>query len=40
VLDGELGTHGVIIRATDALNNIASARGDVAPQPLPASSRR
>lgn len=40
VLDGELGTHGVIIRATDALNNIASARGEVAPQPLPASSRR
>jgi hypothetical protein len=39
-LDGELGTHGVIIRATDALNNIASARGDVAPQPAPASSRR
>ena len=40
VLNGDLGTHGVIIRATDALNNIASARGDVAPQPLPASSRR
>ena len=40
VLNGDLGTHGVIIRATDALNNIASARGDLAPQPLPASSRR
>jgi hypothetical protein len=40
VLNGDPGTHGVIIRATDALNNIASARGDVAPQPLPASSRR
>jgi hypothetical protein len=39
VLDGELGTHGVIIRATDALNNMASARGD-APPPQPASSRR
>ena len=38
-LDGEPGTHGVIIRATDALNNIASARGDVLP-PAPASSRR
>ena len=39
VLDGEPGTHGVIIRATDALNNVASARGDVAATP-PASSRR
>jgi sugar lactone lactonase YvrE len=39
-LDGEPGTHGVIIRATDTLNNIASARGDVLPQPAPASSRR
>jgi hypothetical protein len=38
VLDGEPGTHGVIIRATDALNNMASARGDVPPQP--ASNRR
>jgi hypothetical protein len=25
-----LGSHGVIIRATDALNNMSSARGDVA----------
>jgi sugar lactone lactonase YvrE len=40
VLDGEPGTHGVIIRATDALNNIASARGDVQPQPAPVSGRR
>ncbi len=42
VLDGEPGAHGVIIRAADALNNIASARGDVAspPPPPPASSRR
>src|SRR5712691_2475902 len=39
VLDGEPGTHGVIIRATDALNNVASARGDVTTPP-PASSRR
>ena len=29
VLEGDLGTHGVIIRATDALNNVASARGDI-----------
>ena len=29
VLDGEPGARGVIIRATDALNNVASARGDV-----------
>ena len=38
VLEGDLGTHGVIIRATDALNNVASARGDVvtaAPAPAP-----
>ena len=33
VLDGEPGTRGVIIRATDALNNIASARGDVLTPP-------
>jgi len=29
VLDGDTGSHGVIIRASDALNNVASARGDV-----------
>jgi WD40 repeat protein len=41
VLDGEPGTHGVIIRATDALNNVASARGDVAATPpAPAASKR
>jgi hypothetical protein len=42
VLDGEPGTRGVIIRATDALSNMASARGDVPPQPQPppASGRR
>jgi hypothetical protein len=39
VLDGEPGTRGVIIRATDALNNIASARGDI-PTPPAASGRR
>ena len=33
VLDGEPGTRGVIIRATDALSNVASARGDVATLP-------
>ena len=36
VLDGEPATHGVILRAFDALNNIASARGEAPP----ASSRR
>jgi len=41
VLDGEPGTRGVIIRATDALNNIASARGDVlTPPPAPAPPKR
>ena len=40
VLEGEPGTRGVIIRATDALNNIASARGDVlTPPPAPAPPR-
>ena len=29
VLDGDTGSHGVIIRASDSLNNVASARGDV-----------
>ena len=41
VLEGEPGTRGVIIRATDALNNIASARGDIlTPQPTAGSGRR
>jgi hypothetical protein len=42
VLEGDLGSHGVIIRATDALNNMTSARGDVAATttPAPASSGR
>ena len=42
VLEGELGTHGVIIRATDALNNVASTRGDIVtptPSTTPARSR-
>jgi hypothetical protein len=39
VLDGEPGTRGVIIRATDALNNIASARGDVVTTPSTTATR-
>jgi hypothetical protein len=31
VLDGDAGTRGVVIRATDALNNISSARGETPP---------
>ena len=31
VLDGDAGTRGVVIRATDALNNVASARGEGPP---------
>ena len=31
VLEGEAAARGVIIRATDALNNVASARGEAAP---------
>ena len=38
VLQGDLGSHGVIIRATDALNNMSSARGDVAVTTTPAPS--
>jgi len=33
-----MGSHGVIIRATDALNNMSSARGDVAVTTSPASN--
>ena len=41
MLDGEPGTRGVIIRATDALNNVASARGDIlTPAPAPAPPKR
>ena len=38
VLEGDLGSHGVIIRATDALNNMSSARGDVTVTAAPATS--
>jgi len=38
VLEGDLGSHGVIIRATDALNNMSSARGDVTVTAAPAAS--
>ena len=41
ILDGDRGSHGVIIRAMDTLNNVASARGDVVtPAPATASGRR
>jgi hypothetical protein len=36
VLDGEAAARGVILRATDALNNVSSARGEAPP----ASGRR
>jgi sugar lactone lactonase YvrE len=39
VLDGDAGARGVILRATDALNNVASTRGE-APAPEPGSGRR
>jgi hypothetical protein len=39
VLDGDAGARGVILRATDALNNVSSARGE-APTPDPGSGRR
>jgi hypothetical protein len=38
-LEGEAGARGVILRATDALNNVASTRGE-APAPEPGSGRR
>jgi hypothetical protein len=38
VLEGDAGPRGVIVRATDALNNVASA--DVAPPPASASGGR
>jgi hypothetical protein len=31
VLDGDAGSRGVVIRATDALNNVSSARGEASP---------
>jgi hypothetical protein len=39
VLDGDAGARGVILRATDALNNVSSTRGE-APAPEPGSGRR
>ena len=39
VLDGDAGARGVILRATDALNNVASARGE-AQTPEAGSGRR
>jgi sugar lactone lactonase YvrE len=41
-LEGEIGTRGVIVRASDALNNIASASADVptSAAPKPSSGRR
>ena len=39
VLDGDAGARGVILRASDALNNVSSTRGE-APAPEPASGRR
>jgi hypothetical protein len=38
VLEGDVAARGVIIRATDALNNVTSARGEV-PSPV-APARR
>ena len=38
-LDGDAGARGVILRASDALNNVSSTRGD-APPAEPASGRR
>ncbi|HEY5616630.1 MAG TPA: hypothetical protein VIK60_01720, partial [Vicinamibacterales bacterium] len=33
ILEGEAAARAVIIRATDALNNVTSARGEAAPVP-------
>ena len=35
VLEGEAAARGVIVRAADALNNVASARGEAPPTPTP-----
>ena len=41
MLEGDTVTRGVIIRATDALNNVASARGDIlTPAPASAAPKR
>ena len=39
VLEGEAAARGVIVRVADALNNVASARGE-APTPSAGSGRR
>ena len=38
VLEGEAAARGVIVRAADALNNVASARGEAPPAPAPAAA--
>ena len=40
VLEGEAAARGVIVRAADALNNVASARGEAPPAAAPPSGRR
>jgi hypothetical protein len=40
VLEGEAAARGVILRAADALNNVASARGEAPPPTAPAGSGR
>ena len=40
VLEGEAAARGVIVRAADALNNVASARGEAPPAPSAPSGRR
>ena len=40
VLEGDAAARGVIIRATDALNNVTSARGEAPATPPPATGRR
>ena len=37
VLEGEAAARGVIVRAADALNNVASARGEAPTAPAPAA---
>ena len=40
VLEGEAAARGVIVRAADALNNVASARGEAPATPAAPSGRR
>ena len=40
VLEGEAAARGVILRAADALNNVASARGEAPPPTAPVGSGR